>query len=309
MNKLRFGRYVVETSNEEKILFPEHNITKGDLIDYYCRIGPTMVPYMKDRPISMVRYPDGIKGEGWYQKEAGAYFPEWIKTKPIRKQSGEYVNYVVVNNVATLVYLANQACIAPHIWLSRIDKLTYPDRMIFDLDPSGKDFNMVRKAVLLIKERLDELGIPSFVMTTGSRGLHVVIPLKRVHTFDWVRTFAYDFATFMLKLHPDLFTLEIRKVKRKDLVFIDTLRNAFGQTGIAPYAVRPKPGAPVATPIEWKEVKNPRLRPNQFTIKNVFKYLDTVGDPWKKINSLAVTLMKARTILNKWIKLGDAKKQ
>lgn len=292
MGTIRLGRYVIKTSNEDKILFPKHKITKGELIGYYRRIGPIMVPYTKNRPISMVRYPDGIKGEGWYQKDAGEYFPKWIKTKPIKKQKDGYTNYVVINNVATLVYLANQACIAPHIWLSKIDKLNYPDRMIFDLDPSGKDFNMVRKGALLIKEKLDELGLPSFVMTTGSRGVHIVVPLKRVHTFDWVRTFAYDLATILIKHNPDLFTLEIRKVKRKELVFIDTLRNAFGQTGVAPYAVRPKPGAPVATPLEWKEVKNSRLRPNQYTIRNLFTRLKRVGDPWKGIDRYAVSLLK-----------------
>ncbi|TET06743.1 ATP-dependent DNA ligase [Candidatus Dependentiae bacterium] len=294
MGTIRLGRYVIKTSNEDKILFPKHKITKGELIDYYHRIGPIMVPYTKNRPISMVRYPDGIKEEGWYQKDAGEYFPKWIKTKPIKKQKDGYTNYVVINNVATLVYLANQACIAPHIWLSKIDKLNYPDRMIFDLDPSGKDFNMVRKGALLIKEKLDELALPSFVMTTGSRGVHIVVPLKRVHTFDWVRTFAYDLSTILIKHNPDLFTLEIRKVKRKELVFIDTLRNAFGQTGIAPYAVRPKPGAPVATPIEWKEVNNSRLRPNQYTIRNIFTRLDRIGDSWKGIDRHAVSLLKLR---------------
>jgi len=298
MGILKLGRYTVELSNEDKILFPKEKITKGELIDYYQKIGPIMVTYTKDRPISMVRYPDGIEGEGWYQKDAGSYFPSWIKTKPIKKKDDGVTNYVLINNVVTLVYLANQAVIAPHIWLSRVDKLDYPDRMIFDLDPSGKDFKMVQKGALLIKDFLDELKLPSFVMTTGSRGLHVVIPLRRVQTFDWVRSFAYDLASIMVEQYSDLFTLEMRKVKRKELVFIDTLRNAFGQTGIAPYAVRPKPGASVATPIEWKEVKSSQLRSNKYTIRNIFKRIDKVGDLWQGIDKKAVSLGKARKVLD-----------
>lgn len=221
------------------------------------------------------------------------------QNKTNKKKTGGVTNYVLINNVATLVYLANQAVIAPHIWLSRVDKLDYPDRMIFDFDPSGKDFDMVREGALVVKNLLDELKLPSFVMTTGSRGLHVVVPLKRVHTFDWVRSFAYDLATIMVEQYPDMFTLEMRKVKRKELVFIDTLRNAFGQTGIAPYGVRPKPGAPLATPISWKEVKNPRLRPNQYTIRNIFKRIDMVGDLWKGIDKKAISLLRARKVLDK----------
>ncbi len=299
MGIVKLGRYSIELSNENKVLFPKEEITKGELIEYYRKIGPIMVPYTKDRPISMVRYPDGIEGEGWYQKDAGSYFPPWIKTKAIKKKDDGATNYVLINNVATLVYLANQAMIAPHVWLSRVDKLDYPDRMIFDLDPSGKEFNMVQKGALLIKNFLDELNLPSFVMTTGSRGLHVVIPLRRVHTFDWIRSFAYDLASIMVQCYPDLFTLEMRKVKRKELVFIDILRNAFGQTGIAPYGVRPKPGAPVATPIEWKEVKSSQLRPNKYTIKNLFKRIDKVGDLWKGIDKKAVSLKNVRNVLDR----------
>jgi len=299
MGELKVGCYLIKTSNEDKILFPKDNITKGDLINYYREIGPIMVPYTKDRPISMVRYPDGIKGEGWYQKDAGTYFPDWIKIYPVKKKDGTVTNYVLINNTATLVYLANQAVIAQHIWLSRTSKIDYPDRMIFDFDPSGKDFSMVQRGALICKDLLDQLELPSFVMTTGSRGLHVVVPLKRLHTFEWVKTFAYDLATLMVEYHPDLFTLEMRKVNRKKLIFIDTLRNAFGQTGVAPYSVRPKPGAPIATPITWKEVKSPTLKPNKWNINNIFSRIEKVGDLWKGMDKHAVSLKKARKVLDK----------
>ncbi len=296
MRRLKLGKYVVAVGNERKILFPKSKITKGELIEYYRRIAPIMIPYMKDRPLTMQRFPQGIDEEGFYQKDAPDYFPKWIKFKSIKKKADGYVRYVVCNNAATLVYLANQACITPHLWLSKIDKLRYPDRMIFDLDPSGRDFNLVRKAAKQLKSILDQLELPSFVMTTGSRGLHIVIPLKRGHHFDWVRSFARDIAELIVQQSPRQFTLEIRKVKRRGRVFIDILRNAYGQTGVAPYAVRPKPGAPIATPITWKEAFNPRLTPQRYTIKNIFRRLAQKDDPWQDINKFACSLSKARKL-------------
>ena len=268
---MRFGPYYFTTSNEDKILFPKNKITKGELIEYYEKIGPIMVPFMKDRPISMVRYPNGIKEKGFFQKDAGSHFPDWITTIQIEREGVlKDTKYVIVNNVATLVYLANQACITPHLWLSKIDKINYPDRLIFDLDPSIDNFAQVQKGAMLLKKELDKLDIPNFVMTTGSRGLHIVTPLKRIHTFEWVRSFALDIANILIEKNPSLFTVEIRKNKRGKKIFIDTLRNAFAQTAVAPYAVRPKPGAPVATPLEWEEITK-NLRPNQYTIKNIFQ--------------------------------------
>lgn len=299
MKKLKIGRYVVTVSNESFLLFPQSGITKGEFVGYYHRIAPIMLPYMKNRPISMLRFPNGIDQEGFYQKEAGSYFPAWIKRKPIKKQEDGYVNYVVCNNAATLVYLANQACITPHLWLSKIDKLNYPDRLIFDLDPAGKGFAQVCDIAIQLKALLEKINVTSFVMTTGSRGLHVLIPLKRVHTFDWVRSFAYDVAGILVKRNPKRLTLEIRKDKRRGRIFVDTLRNAFGQTAVAPYAVRPKPYAPVATPLRWDEVINKRITTSQqYTIKTIFKRLAAIEDPWQNIDRVANSLIKARVLLD-----------
>ncbi|MBD3231906.1 ATP-dependent DNA ligase [Candidatus Dependentiae bacterium] len=304
MEKIKFGKYVVEISNKDKILFPKAKLTKGDLIDYYREIGDQMILYTQDRPISMVRYPNGIKKKGFYQKDAQDYFPKWIKTKKIKKQKDGHVDYVIIDNVATLVYLANLATIAPHLWLSRIDKLNYPDRMIFDLDPSDGEFKNIRKGALLIKKKLDELKIKSFPMITGSRGIHVVVPIKREKNFDWVRSFATDFSELMAGLHADIFTTAKRKSKRKKLIFIDMLRNAFGQTSVAPYGVRPKENAPVATPISWDEVSDSSLKPNKYTIKTIFKRLSSLKkDPWKGIDKSAQSLKKARKQLDDLI--GD----
>lgn len=277
----------VEITNEEKILFPQDKMTKGDLIDYYTKIAPFILPYTKNRPISMVRFPNGIKREGFYQKQAGGYFPGWIKTKKIKHKENpqKFTNYVIVNNASTLIYLANQACIEIHTWLSKIDKLDYPDKIIFDLDPRGpgavKDFSMVRKAALLLKKKIDKMRMTPFAMTTGSRGIHIIVPIKRTRTFDESRHFARTIAQELVEEHGDIFTLRSKQKEKRKRIFIDTLRNGFGQTAIIPYGVRAKKGVPVATPISWNEVKSSSLRPDKYNIKNIFKRINRVGNPWR----------------------------
>ena len=298
MSRVKIGKYTVELTNEDRIIFPKAKITKGEFIEYYRRIAPIMLPYIKDRPLTMHRFVGGIGKEGFYQKDASDYFPSWIQRKPIKKKEGGMVNYVVANNAATLVYLANQYTIAMHIWLSKIDKLKYPDRMIFDLDPAGKaTFALVKWTAKQMRNLLEnELGLPSFVMTTGSKGVHIAVPLKRVHTFDYVRSFAHDAAELLVAQYPKKLTLEMRKAKRGNRIFVDYLRNAFAQTGVAPYSVRAKPGATVATPIKWEELE--RVTPTKYTIKNIFARLARVDDPWKKISQSAVSLKQARKKLD-----------
>jgi len=295
---LTVGGHVIELSHLDKILFPKDGITKYDVVTYYAKIAATMMPYSKNRPISMLRYPDAIDHEGFYQKNAGAYFPEWITLKPLETEGGKLVHYVVVDKKATLIYLANQLCLTPHIWLSKIDKLDYPDRMIFDLDPSGKtfDFNQIRQTAFAFKELLEHIGLVPYVMTTGSRGMHIVVPLKRTENFDTVRAFAYDIASYIQKHDPNNLTLEIRKDKRGKKIFLDYLRNAYSATSVAPYAIRAKDGAPVATPIDWKEVEDSKLVSTRYTIFSVFDRLKKQGDPWKDISKNARLLSKAMKI-------------
>jgi bifunctional non-homologous end joining protein LigD len=297
----KIGRTAVDLTNTDRILFPKSKITKGALIEYYQKIAPTMLPYLKDRPISMHRYPNGIQEEGFYQKNAGEYFPEWIATKGIKKEDNTVVNYVMVNNTETLVYLANQACITIHPWLSKKNKLDYPDRMIFDLDPSHKSitFTDIADTARALKLLLEEIGLPTFVMLTGSHGIHVYVPLKRQATFDTVRQFAHDVAEYLVAHNPKLLTLEIRKNKRGKRIFVDTLRNAWGATGVAPYSVRAHEGAPVATPLEWHELDNKKLSSQAYTIETIFKRLKKVGDPWQDMMKKATTLGKARKLLDR----------
>lgn len=293
MKKLKVGNRIIEVSNPDKIIFPESNITKLEFVEYYQRIAPYMLPFLKNRPISMQRFPDGITGEGFYQKNASPYFPAWIKQVEVPKASGGLVHYAVCNNAETLVYLASQLMITPHLWLSSLPKLYYPDRIIFDLDPSpGVEFTQIRWAAKELKTVLDELGIPVFIMTTGSRGVHLVIPLKRVHTYEFTRSFAHDLAEFLVHQYPKKLTLEMSKVKRGKRIFVDYLRNGFGATGAAPYCVRALEGAPVATPIDWSELA--AITPQKYNIKTIFRRLKAKKDPWATISKKACSLKADR---------------
>lgn len=297
MKKLKAGRHAIEVSNPDKIIFPKSKITKLELVEYYQRIAPFMLPFLKNRLISMLRFPDGITGEGFYQKDASPYFPDWIKRVAVPKSSGGKVQYVMCNNAETLVYLASQLVLTPHIWLSSVPKLDYPDRMIFDLDPSpGVDFTQIRWAAKELKAVLDKLGIPVFIMTTGSRGVHLVIPLKRVHTFEFTRTFAHDLAELLVHQYPKQLTLIMSKAKRGKRIFVDYLRNGFGATGAAPYAVRAHEGAPVATPVAWSELGT--VTPQKYTIKTIFRRLKAKKDPWANLSKKACSLKAARKKLD-----------
>lgn len=281
-------------TSPDRILFPHDGFTKLDLIDYYAGIAPTMLPYMKDRMLTMQRFPEGIDTEGFYQKDAPDYFPAWIKTVPVITQEGKTVHYVICNNAKTLIYLANFACITPHLCLSRFDQMHTPDHIIFDLDPSqDKDFASVKRVARTLKKVLDTLELPTFLKTTGSRGLHVVVPIKRQYSFEVVRQFAHDVAQIVVMLEREHATLEVRTAKRAGKVFIDVLRNSFGATAVAPYAVRARAKAPVALPIFWEDLENPRLQPTTFTINNVHKRLEQEGDAWKTMKRAAISLAHA----------------
>lgn len=292
----------IELTHPDKILFPDPDISKKEFVEYYDRIAEIMLPHIKDRPLSMHRFTSGIEGEGFFHKEAPSYFPEWItRTKVKLKEDGEQ-EQVVCNTRATLIYIANQDCITPHIWLSRMKDLENPDRMIFDFDPPDDDFDIVRSAAQEMRSVLEEeTGVKTFVMTTGSRGIHVVVALQPEHAFDEVRKFAHAIAQIVVNRNPEQFTIEQRKEKRGNRVFIDYLRNAYAQTTVAPYAVRAKKEAPIATPIDWDEIGDSDLTSRRYNIKNIFRRLSRKEDPWKDINrhkySINEPMKKLRDIL------------
>ena len=295
---VEIGGREIELSNLDKVLFPDDGLTKGDLVDYYRRVAETMLPHLEDRPLSMHRFPDGLGGEDFFQKNAGDYFPEWIRIEEVAKEGGT-VRHVVCDDVATLVYLANQATITPHVWLSRTDRQHAPDRMIFDLDPSDGDPAPVRSAARRVRDALTELDLPAHVMTTGSRGFHVWVPLGRREEFGTVRAFARDLARVLATRHPERLTIEQRKKKRGDRVFLDYLRNSYAQTTVAPYSVRARPGAPVATPIEWSELDG--LEPRRYTVANLFQRLGQKDDPWAELGREAGSVTPVRHRLDEWL--------
>jgi len=279
-------------SHPDKVMFPKGKITKQELFDYYGKVARLMLPLIKNRPISQLRYPQGIKGEGFFQKNAPQGMPEWVKTEKVAREEREAIHMVLCNDKQTLLWLANQDCITPHIWLSKIDKPDYPDRMIFDIDPPAKKgFEVVVETAFKLKEVLEkEYGLKTFVTTTGSKGLHVVVPLKRTKRFNEVRAFARSVAEKLVEAEPKKYTMQSRIAKRRGRIYIDVVRNAKGQTVMAPYAVRPKEGAPVATPLFWKELEDPKLKSNSFNIRNIDQRLKK--NPWAGIDKAARALPK-----------------
>lgn len=270
-------------THPEKVLFTKPTILKEEIVKYYRDIAPFLVPLIKQHPMTLLRYPEGIAHEGFFQKDIPAYFPSWIARCPVIHADGHVVKYALIQNAASLVYVANQGCLTPHMWLSCKDKLKYPDRMIFDIDPPGEKFN--RHILLtLVKDMgtlLQEIGLESFVMTTGSRGFHVVVPLIRRYSFDFVHEYARIVSQAFVERQERYATIMMSKTKREGKFFIDYLRNGFSATAVAPYAVRARPGAPVAMPIDWDELSDERLSAVRYTYRTVFERLEKKGDPWK----------------------------
>ncbi|MEV6548665.1 non-homologous end-joining DNA ligase [Streptomyces sp. NPDC051597] len=275
---IRVGGHTVEISRPEKVLFPEDGITKADLVDYYRAVSRRMLPHLRGRPLMLERHPDGIDGPAFMQKEASEHFPDWIHRAELPKEDGT-VTYTVCDDTATLVYLANQACVTVHRFLSRADRPDHPDRLVFDLDPHGDDFAPVREAARWTRRLLEELELPATLMTTGSRGLHVTVPLDRSASFDEVRAFARDAAEVLAARHPDHLTTQARKQSRGDRLYLDIQRNGYAQTAVVPYAVRALPGAPVAAPLAWADLDDPDLSARRRTLSDVDRLLE--DDPWR----------------------------
>ena len=284
----------VEITHPDKLLFPDDGITKAGLADYYERVSEWMLPHIRFRPVSMQRFPDGIDGKGFFHKDVPDYFPKWVRRVEVPKAGGS-VTHMVVCEADALVYLVGQNTITPHVWLSRADRLWQPDRMVIDLDPAPEsDFNAVRRAARATGELLRELGLTPFAQVTGSKGIHVWTPLRRRAGHDEVRAFAGDIGRVLAARHPDELTTEFRKAKRGGRILVDTARNTYAQTAVPPYAVRPRPGAPVATPLDWEELSDSKLRPDRWTIRSVVRRLTAKGDPWADIASYARGISRAR---------------
>ncbi|MFF7813443.1 non-homologous end-joining DNA ligase [Streptomyces sp. NPDC007945] len=294
---IRVSGRTVEIKRAGKELFPDDGITKADLAAYYRRVGPRILPHLRGRPLMLERYPDGIAEGRFMQKDTPDHFPDWIHRVELPKEGGT-VTYAVCDDLASLLYLVDQACVTPHRWLSRADRPDHPDRLVFDLDPPGEDFEPVRRTAARLRELLAELDLPAALMTTGSRGLHVVVPLDRRTAFDEVRAFAGDVAELLAARHPDELTTAPRKQAREGRLYLDIQRNGYAQTAVTPYAVRARPGAPVATPLSWTELDAPDLTGRRWTLANLDERLEE-DDPWKRELPRGRSLKAARGRLEK----------
>lgn len=290
---LKVGKTVLHLTNQNKVYFPKDGITKGDIIHYYNEVSELILPYLKDRPESMNRFPNGIDSPSFYQKDVDVdKIPKWLKTKKVFSESNNAdIDYLICNNKETLLYMANLGCIEMNPWNSTTKHIQNPDWLVIDLDPAGNDFAPVVTTALVVKEVLDELETECLCKTSGASGLHIYIPLGAKYDYDSIKILGELIAKEVQSRLPDITSIERSIKKRKNKLYIDFLQNRRGQTLAAPYSVRPKPGATVSTPLEWSEV-NEKLHPSQFTIKNVLKRFEKKGDLWTPVLSKGADIKK-----------------
>lgn len=280
--------HTIELSSLDKVLFPKAGITKRQVIAYYQKIAPFFLAHARDHLIVMQRFPDGIDAQGFYQKQISDYFPTWITRKKISLKDGTTQELVIIDSAAALVYLANQAVLVFHSWLSTQKSSEKPDKIVFDLDPSNNSLVEIRFAVRRLKKLLEGHGLTPFLMTTGSRSYHVVVPIRPQYTYAQTRAFAKQVCSDLADAYPERFTIALSKAQRKGRIFLDYLRNAAGATSVACYSLRALEGAPIATPISWDELA--RTKPQQYTINSIFKRLARKKDPWHDFAQHATTL-------------------
>ena len=293
-------------THPEKVLFPPHGgapgITKGELAAYYEAIAPVMVPHMRSRPVTMERFPAGIAKKGFIQKDVSKGFPGWLERVEVPKKDG-VVHHPIVTDTRSLLWLANQNSITPHVWTSRAPDLYHPDICVFDLDPSREDAAALRQGALALRDLLGELGLPSWVKTSGSKGFHIVVPLDGKADTGEVAGFAHAVGTLLVVRHPGALTQEFHKVDRGNRILVDTGRNGYSATFAAAYAVRARPGAPVSAPCTWEELESGTVHPQTFTIGNMDRRIADVGDLWadmkKGKRSLTRPLAKLRALVKR----------
>jgi bifunctional non-homologous end joining protein LigD len=272
----------VAITHPEKVMFPDDGITKGEMASYYELVAPVMLPHMVGRPVTLERFHRGIGEKGFFQKNLAKGAPTWLERVSVPKKDG-VVNYPVIRDERGIAWLANQNCITPHVWTSRVPDLFHPDLCLFDLDPLEENEDALRTATLLLRDTLAELGVESWVKTSGSKGYHVAFALDEKSHSGQVAHFAHAVGRELVRRAPHLLTQEFYKADRGGKILIDTARNEFGATYAAPYAVRPKPGAPVSAPCTWHEVESGEAGPQTFTLRKMAKRLAAKGDLWSNL--------------------------
>jgi bifunctional non-homologous end joining protein LigD len=283
-------------THPDKVLFPDDGITKGALAAYYEAIASIMLPHIRGRPITMERYPSGIGRKGFIQKDVSKGFPAWLERVEVPKKDGT-VHHPVVEDARSLLWLANQNCITPHVWTSRAPDLYNPDICVFDLDPSREDPDALRGAALALRDLLGELGLQSWIKTSGSKGFHIVVPLDAKADFGTVHRFANTVGTVLVSRDPKRLTQEFSKADRGGRILVDTGRNGYSATFAAPYAVRAKPGAPISAPCTWEEVEKGEVHPQTFTMRTVADRINAVGDLWTDMRKRKYSIVRRTTKL------------
>ncbi len=295
--EVRIGRRTLRLSRPDKVLFPDDGYTKADLVDYYRQVAPAMLPHLRGRPLMLERHPDGLRGERFIQQRIPAHFPSWMHRAEVPREGGGTVTHVVCDDTAALVYLAGQACLPLHRWQARAARPACPDLMVIDLDPPGDDFAPVRHAAHLVCDLLDEVRLPAALMTTGSRGLHAIVPLDGRTPAEEVHRFAGDLAGVLAARYPGELTTEPRRRDRRGRLYLDVGRNAYAQTAIAPYAVRALPGAPVAMPVDRSELDDPALHARRWTLADAAERVRS--GPWSGMRWRGRALGPARRRLGR----------
>lgn len=296
MTAIEVGGHAIAVTHGDRVVFPDTGVTKADIVAHYARVATVMLPHLRGRPVSMQRVRGNIHEQVFYQKDTPSHFPDWITRVTVPKAGGT-VRHVVCDDAATLVYLANQGVVTPHVWLSRVDSLDRPDRMIMDLDPGRGGVADARFAARLARDVLTEAGLVPHLMATGSRGYHVTVPLRPVVEFEEVRALAFGLAEQMVRRAPDRLTTAFYKAERGDRLFLDCNRNAWAQTAVPPYSIRPRPGAPVAVPLAWDELDE--AAPDGWNVRTMADRLEAAPDPWPSFARRARTLDAARRWLGR----------
>lgn len=273
----------VRISHPEKVLFPDPGITKGELAAYYDSIARVMLPHIRGRPVTLERYPAGIDAQGFWQKDVSRGFPDWLERVEVPKKGGT-VHHPIARDRRSLVWMANQNTVTPHVWTSRAGNLSHPDICIFDLDPADDSpaggADALAAAALALRDLLAELGLPAWIKTSGSKGFHIAVPLDGKLPFADVSRFAGAAGALLVSRDPQHLTQQFSKKDRDGRIYVDTGRNGYSATFAAAYAVRARPGAPVSAPCAWDEVERGDVHPRSFTLRNMAERVATAGDPW-----------------------------
>ncbi len=274
----------VRLTSLEKMIWPEDGLTKYELVHYYTRIAPFLLPHLKERPLVVQRFPDGINHQGFYQKNCPDGAPEWIRTYPVKHRSGKITRYVIVDSVEALTWLGNQASLELHPWLSSVGTLEYPDFAVFDLDPmKDSTFEDVKKVALMVKEVLEKKGLSCYPKTSGATGLQVYVPLNPVHDYGKVRLFVENISRVVHQIMPEKTTVERKIENRQGKVYLDYLQNGRGKTLASVYSPRPLRGAPVSAPLTWDEINRSDVYPGNFTLNNILARISDKNDLFEAV--------------------------